>query len=180
MGATNESDGELVPLDPSQLAAAGANRRSAIEVGSTEEVERTFVAFELAQEPYAIPLECVVKIERVPPLIPVPRTPSFVRGIASLRGEIVCVVDLRQLLGLPGSTLAPHGLLVLQDGARHVAVLSDVLPDYFKVRTGAILPSPNRSTSEGVVNEVIERGGTFIALLDVKKLFSVLGSRLDG
>jgi purine-binding chemotaxis protein CheW len=183
VGPSDQPEGapgsESGSLPPTELAASGAQRRAAIADGATAEVERTFVLFELAREPYAIPLEHVVKIERVPPLIPVPRTPSFVRGIASLRGEIVCVVDLRSLLGLSGSNLAPHGLLVLQDGARHFAVLSDVLPDYFKIKTSAILPSPNARAGDGVVSEVIERQGTFIALLDTKKLFSVLGSRLD-
>lgn len=171
-------DPDATILDPSQLAAAGARRRAAISEDGATEPERTFVAFELAGEHYSIPLEWVVKIERVPPIIPVPRTPGFVRGIASLRGEIVCVIDLRQILGLPGSTLVPHGLLVLQDGPRHIAILSDILPDYFKVKTSAILPSPTAKAGDGIVLEVIERGDNFIGLIDVKKLLALLGTRL--
>jgi purine-binding chemotaxis protein CheW len=172
-------------LDAAELAHAGAQRRATIQDGSAFEPDRTFVAFQLAGEPYAIPLEWVQKIERVPPVVPVPRTPPFVRGIASLRGEIVCVVDLRQILGLPGSTQKPHGLLVLQEGTRRVALLSDVLPDYFRVKPSAILPSPSAKDGEGIVTEIIERKGatgradTFVALLDVKKLLDSLGSRLD-
>lgn len=179
-GDTDPFDPDATILDPAQLAAAGARRRSAVAGEGTAEAERTFVAFELAGEPYAIPLEWVVKIERVPAIIPVPRTPAFVRGIASQRGEIVCVVDLRTLLGLPGSTLVPHGLLVLQDGPRRVAILSDVLPDYFKVRASAIVPSPTLRAGDGVVLEVIERGEAFIGLIDVKKLLDLLGTRLYG
>jgi purine-binding chemotaxis protein CheW len=169
-----------VLLDPRVLARKGGERQASLRDGPKAEPDRTFIRFELGGERYAVPLESVTKIERVPAIIPVPRTPSFIRGIASLRGEIVTVVDLCTVLGQPPVTSIPHGLLVLSDGGRRVGILSDVLPDYFRIATTALSPAPSAGRGEGLVQNAIERDDGIIAVLDVKKLMDVLARRADG
>jgi purine-binding chemotaxis protein CheW len=169
-----------VLLDPASLARAGGERQSKLRDGPRAEPDRSFIRFELGGERYAVPLDTVTKIERVPAIIPVPRTPAFVRGIASLRGEIVAVVDLCSILGQPPAATIPHGLLVLTDGPRRVGVLSDVLPDYFRIPSSSLTPALAGSRGEGLVQNAIEREDGIIAVLDVKKLMDVLARRADG
>ncbi|HZU96489.1 MAG TPA: chemotaxis protein CheW [Planctomycetota bacterium] len=165
--------------DPQSLAEAGARRSAALKAGATAEAERSFIRFELAGERYCVPLECVTKIERVPPIIPVPRTPPFVRGIVSLRGEIVTVVDLAAVIGGEPVTTASHGLLVLADGPRRVGILSDALPDYFRIGVSQLLPAPTGKAGDALISNAIERKEGTVAVLDVKKLMEVLARRSD-
>ena len=171
------ADGPL--LDPQALATSGAQRRAALQKGATAEPELPFIRFELGGERYAVPLLAVSKIERVPTVVPVPRTPAFVRGIASLRGETVCVVDLASILGTVSSAAKPLGLLVLAEGARKVGVLSDILPDYFRAKATAFSPPPTGRASEGVIVHALDRDEGAVAVLDVRKLLDLLARRLD-
>lgn len=173
------AEGESI-IDPLSLAEAGARRSAALRAGATAEAERSFIRFEMGGERYCIPLEAVTKIERVPPIIPVPRTPSFVRGIASLRGEIVAVIDLAAVIGGEPTTTTAHGLLVLADGARRVGILSDALPDYFRVGVSGLLPAPTGRAGDALIANAIERKEGTVAVLDVKKLMEVLARRTDG
>ena len=169
---------EAIP-DPASLVESGVRRSVALRSGTTTEVERSWIRFELGGERFCVPLESVTKIERVPPIVPVPRTPPFVRGIASLRGEIVTVVDLRSVIGGAPSTAPPHGLLVLADGPRRVAILSDVLPDYFRAPASALLPAPLGRSGDALIANAIERKDVVIGCLDVPKLMEVLSRRTD-
>ncbi len=76
------------------------------------------VIFRVEKERYALPLSAVREVV-VPPerFTRVPRAPAAVTGVMNLRGRVVTVVELRQLLGLPdGST--PSGRVVLLDRGR--------------------------------------------------------------
>jgi purine-binding chemotaxis protein CheW len=59
-----------------------------------------YIAFEIGQETYAVPVGTVREIVRVPELTRVPLAPPYVEGVANLRGEILPVVSLRKRLGL--------------------------------------------------------------------------------
>ncbi len=74
------------------------------------------VVFRVAGERYAIPLEAVREVVvPQPPFARVPRAPEAVRGVMNLRGRVVAVVDLAQLVGL-----APQPL---RGGAGQVLIL---------------------------------------------------------
>jgi purine-binding chemotaxis protein CheW len=55
-----------------------------------------YLAFGLAGVAYAAPVEQVAAILRPPPITEVPRGPYTVRGIISVRGRLVTVIDLRR------------------------------------------------------------------------------------
>ena len=64
-----------------------------------------FLSFGLGEGVYAVPLRQVREIVGLPPITPLPNTPSFLRGVISLRGAIIPVVDLREQLEL---AVAPY------------------------------------------------------------------------
>jgi purine-binding chemotaxis protein CheW len=165
------------PRDPDALLQAAEARRASLARGDEAEREAQLIHFALGSGRYAVPLENVVKIERVPRVVPVPRTPAFVRGLVSLRGEIVCVIDLRDLLGLGSSAAAPRGIVVLQDGARRIGLLGDSLPDFLRIRADAIVPPPAGLGSDALAG-VVERDGKTIAVLDTVRLLDLIGSRV--
>ena len=54
-----------------------------------------------AQESYGISTEDINQISRVPSLMPLPLRPSGVRGLCSVGGNVVSMVDMNLLLGMP-------------------------------------------------------------------------------
>jgi purine-binding chemotaxis protein CheW len=75
------------------------------------------LAFEVAGETYALPLDAITEIVLPRPITPLPRTPAFVLGVMSLRGAVVPVLGLARRLGLPEEEPSRGTrILVLKDG----------------------------------------------------------------
>lgn len=60
-----------------------------------------FLSFFLGNEEYAIEILKVQEIIGLLPITPVPKMPSYVRGVLNLRGKIVPIMNLRVRFGLP-------------------------------------------------------------------------------
>jgi purine-binding chemotaxis protein CheW len=60
---------------------------------------RRFVTFHVADQRYAVPAEQVSEIMRVPAIARIPHSPKALIGLANLRGTVLPVASVRQLLG---------------------------------------------------------------------------------
>ncbi len=69
------------------------------EAAETETGER-HVVFQVGDQLYGVPLDGVREIDRCGKVTSLPRTPSWLRGVTNLRGQILSVTDFRNLLGL--------------------------------------------------------------------------------
>jgi purine-binding chemotaxis protein CheW len=110
-------------------------------------------------------------------------TPAFVRGIISLRGIIVCVLDLGSLLGLGGRSDSHHRFLVVSDSGIQAAIPVDEVFRIPEIPAGLVEPLPasvapaHRTILEGVINTagLEEQEGTAgedtLTLLDAAALF---------
>jgi purine-binding chemotaxis protein CheW len=59
-----------------------------------------FLELSLAGEIFAVEIKFVKEVYSLRKLIEIPCTPSFVRGVTNLRGQILSVIDLMAFLGL--------------------------------------------------------------------------------
>jgi purine-binding chemotaxis protein CheW len=64
------------------------------------EIVREFLGVMLAGQAYGVELTRIREILSPPPLTPVPRAPQHVKGVCSVRGQLVTVIDLRSRLRL--------------------------------------------------------------------------------
>jgi purine-binding chemotaxis protein CheW len=132
----DESAGELADLAP-DVAAEGR--------ALPDEAPRELLAFLLAGEDYAVELSRVREIVKVPSITEVPRAPRDVRGIMSLRGDVIPVFDVRRRLGLPPSRGDPSrdARVVIVDVADgRVGVLVDAVAQVVRLRPSTIEPTP--------------------------------------
>jgi purine-binding chemotaxis protein CheW len=89
------------------------------------------VLFRVARERYALPLEAVREVVLPqPPFALVPRTGGAVRGVMNLRGRVVAVIDLAELMGLePRALAAGHGqVIILERDKRALGLLIEAEP----------------------------------------------------
>src|SRR5208337_2856373 len=75
-----------------KVRADGRAARRAGDGGTRVE----YLGFGLAGETYAVPVAQVAAILKPPPITEVPRSPHTVRGIVSVRGRLVTIIDLRR------------------------------------------------------------------------------------
>ncbi len=57
------------------------------------------VIFRIDREEYGISVTDVVSIEKALEVTPVPRQNPYVRGVVNLRGSVIPIIDLREVLG---------------------------------------------------------------------------------
>ncbi len=81
---------------------------------------REFLAFDVADESYALPLASIREILKPPPITPVPRAQHDVLGIISVRGRITTVVDLRKRLQMTVTEPDRHARVLLVDSGDEV------------------------------------------------------------
>jgi purine-binding chemotaxis protein CheW len=114
----------------------------AVDLGESHEV----LAFALGPERYFIEMKYLREVVRFVDYTPVPGTPDFVVGVTNLRGEVVCVVDLRKFFGLPVRGLTDLSrAIALGVEVTEFAILADRVFDVGTMRARDILRSPESS-----------------------------------
>lgn len=144
-------------------------RRAASDKNQGEEPElrREFLTFELANAPYAIPVDRVREIIRVREVTPMPRVPDCVTGVLAMRGEIVQVVDMRMRLGLlAGEPTRRSRIIVLHgDDNRVTGIQVDAVQEVLSAAQGEIVAGSG--LSNGAVVELCKRGDEFVSIVDL-------------
>jgi purine-binding chemotaxis protein CheW len=150
-----------------ELARRAAERRNA----DAENVAvRQLLCFVLDGSPYAVPVERVREIVRVRPIIPVPRLPADVRGVISLRGEILEVVDLRLRLRLPAAESGRSSRIIVVHAADGgvAGLLVDGVSEVLSVPEHALRSAA--SGEAGNVETLCVRGARFVSLIDLDRV----------
>src|SRR5687768_4184407 len=92
------------------------------------------VGFALAGERYGIESRFVREVVRLTRFTPVPGTPPFVLGVTNLRGEILALFDLRNLLDVVPEGVTDLGrIVVLGEHRREFGLLADAASDVLYV-----------------------------------------------
>ena len=125
---------------------------------STEANVLRLVGFRIADWRFCIRLSQVQTSLMPCPVTRVFHTPEFVRGIISLRGIIVCVLDLGRLLGLGGQADSHHRFLVVSDSGIQAALpvddvfrIPEIPADLVEPLPASVAPA-HRAILEGVIN----------------------------
>ena len=157
--------------EPAPAAASPAVE--AVSLPSSGEMQ--LVVFELAGQAYGLYINTVQEIIPVPRITRVPGTPPYVKGVISLRGRVVLIVDLHTWFGLPVAedTIASR-VLVADAGDQDVGIVVDVATEILRVPAESIEPPSPVVTgaSSAYLAGVAKVGERLILLLDFKRLFA--------
>lgn len=130
------------------------------------------VEFLLAHERYGIESSSVREVYPLKEFTPVPCTPSFVLGMANVRGQILSVIDLKKFFDLPHKGLADlNKVIVARRGEMTLGILADVILGVRSLPIGDIQPPP--PTLTGICAEYLKGvTGERLVVLDVEKVLS--------
>jgi purine-binding chemotaxis protein CheW len=101
------------------------------------------LAFSLGGEEYALDILRIREIIKLRPITEVPRAPSFILGIISVRGQVLPVMDLRLRLRLPARPPTPAAriLIATRDGEAQ-GLLVDQVRQVVRMRDEEVEPPP--------------------------------------
>ena len=102
-----------------------------------------FLEFTVGGERYGIETAHVREVATLSGLTRVPGVPAFVGGIGIVRGQVLSVLDLGRLFGLPEQGRMDHRRLVVLDGGEQpMGVLAATIVGVRVVSPGAIEAAP--------------------------------------
>jgi purine-binding chemotaxis protein CheW len=159
-----------------EVAAATAGAQAA-----TSDVQ--LVSFSLADQEYALPIESVREIVRVPESInAIPNCPSHVLGVMNLRDSLLPLVGLRSLFGLPRAPISDRNRVVvlsyrIDGGERAVGLVTDSVREVLRVPPGLIDPLPGALSGDASLREIdrtcrLESGKRVVAILAQDRLLT--------
>lgn len=135
-----------------------------------------WLAFHLAGQAYAAPLDQVSEVIRDGELTPVPGAAPDILGIRHLRGRIVPVLDGCRRLGLtqdPRADVTQVRIVVLTHASHQVGLRVDAVGELLvPERSDSIAAPPSgwATRNDDPVEGVLPWQGGFVALLDVRRL----------
>jgi purine-binding chemotaxis protein CheW len=142
------------------------------------------IVFGLNGARYAVSIRSVLELDRLSPITPVPNTPEFILGVTNVRGDVVSVLDLRRLLGMPPMARPETGRLIQVrplGGVVRSGILVDSILGMRPVRTGRIEPAATGDV-EPALDGVYADNPEPLRVLNIEKLFETeqIRALLDG
>ncbi|WP_374657658.1 chemotaxis protein CheW [Phenylobacterium sp.] len=105
---------------------------------------RELIAFRIADQEFCVDIMQVREIRGWTPATPLPRTPSYMKGVINLRGAVLPIVDLGARLGLTTSEpSARHVIMVVNVGGRTLGLLVEAVSDIINVSDDMVQPTPD-------------------------------------
>lgn len=141
-----------------------------VEEAEAYSIQRV-VAFFLAEQRYALPIERVQEIQQIVAFSEVPGGGGGVVGMVNLRGNVIPAVDLRRLLGMPHQeyTLETPMIICRKEGD-FVALVVDEVLDVIELPEGCLQEPPAINAMASKTVGVARMNDGLIYVLDLDSL----------
>jgi purine-binding chemotaxis protein CheW len=137
-----------------------------------------YLTFRLDGEQFAVDIAKVREVLEFTRVTKVPGTSEFMRGVINLRGNVVPVVDMRLILGLPQTERTVDTCVIITEvvvgGDRVVlGALVDSVQEVLDLDGDHIAAPPHigQRIDNRAVHGMGRRGDEFVIILDIDKVF---------
>ena len=131
-------------MDPDAILAAIEQQREADAELPPEQERVPYLGFYLGSEVYGLALDQLREVARMAHVRRVPGAPAGVAGLVNLRGEILCALDVRAILGLPAKTSPePPFLVALRGFGDPLGLIVDAIADIYSLAPADIEKPPS-------------------------------------
>lgn len=140
-----------------------------------DHIANQFVAFRCGDASYGVPIMAVREIRSWQPTTSIPRREGASRGVLDIRGTVVEVFDLGELLGYtPIKTTSGSVVLVLALADRVVGILVDAVSDIIQASAADLMGVP--ASRDGLqwpatVTAMVQNDGQLMGILQIDSLF---------
>jgi purine-binding chemotaxis protein CheW len=135
------------------------------------------VTFRRSGVAYGVPVGCVRRVLRAPPVRALPAAPPFVPGGVSVDGRLEALVDPASLLDPETPPAGAARVVLVTVRARGFALVADEAGEVLEVDAGArqAVPPFLGASARSVLTGVVVRDGEDVLLLDPERLLERTG-----
>ena len=133
------------------------------------------LTFKLQSVLFALFVDDVQEVIYETDTIAIPGSPSFVKGLFSLRGEVITAIDIREVLGLKSdsSKIGNNNILITDDGELF-SLQIDEIGEVIEANQNSITAPPSNMNPEwkDYSAGVIQIEGRLTIILDVAQILN--------
>jgi len=158
-------------LPPNESINDDADARS-VAVNRRKDMAQ-FVEFEVNDQRYAFPIGEIREIVILKSITPTPQVPSFVDGVTNLRGDIIPIINLRALFGMPFRPVDEETrTIVVNVGNRTIGCTVDMVTRVLRVEKASIARAPDTIVADGrtYIRGFVTVNERLVIVLDVAEL----------
>jgi len=140
-------------------------------------IEDKYVLVQLGDSRYGLPMNNVLEIQQLPDVTYLPNLPEWVPGVCNLHGNILSIVDLKQLLGFEVTNLSSRTRLVVARTNSHDLTTGFVVDEVVRIlelEPAQIRPpvGPLEGQLGPFVKGTYEASNAVICMLDLENLLN--------
>jgi len=150
------------------------------KIGPPAERKKQYLAFGLGGEAFAMEIGSVKEVIHYGELTAVPLMPPYIRGVISLRGAMVPVLDLSVRFGRAPTEIAHRSCVIILEVPRAaelvvVGIIVENVSEVLELAASDIEPPPSfgKDARSEFLSGVGKIGERFVILLDVKHILSM-------
>ncbi len=137
---------------------------------------KQFIVFSLGEERFGIDSLKITTIDRMKTITRVPKTPSYIKGVINLRGDIIPVMDLRLKFNLPvAEETEETRIIILKLEEVSIGVIVDQVLQTIQLGGEAIESAASlmNSTIADYIFGIGKVDGEIVTLLNFDKLVKI-------
>ncbi len=134
------------------------------------------LAFYVGEQAYALRISDVLEVAAMVELLPMPQAAPEVLGLANRHGEVLPLLDMRLLMGVPQQQVTANTFFVVveHEEQRLGLVVDQInLVKYFAAHDFQRVPS------SAYVKSIVNDGGTILQIIEVAPLFTRVMPRIE-
>jgi len=137
------------------------------------------ITFKIGDNVYAVDIQSISEVVETKDIAKLPREHSYIEGIMNLRGRIVTLINLSEVLGIPTALENKKNskykvLISMNDNNKGtIGFIVDQVLGVLRVSKSDIDKPP--LSSSGIVKGVVKSDKGLIVILDINRLISNLG-----
>jgi purine-binding chemotaxis protein CheW len=137
----------------------------------TEENIVQLVGFIVGNEEFAVPILSIQEIIKPIEWTRVPFTSDYVLGVFNLRGNVLPLIDLRKKFNAPETEFDDDvRFIVIKIGDELAGFVIDRLTQALRIEESSILPPPDTSDRDALIEGVARIDDRIISILRIKGL----------
>jgi len=145
----------------------------------TQARTRQIVVFKLGEEEYGLHIDQIKEVVITPTITRMPQTPSFVKGVANIRGNVIAILDLEEKFGLVRDQESVHRgnnfTLVIESDEYKMGILVREVPNTLSISTTSIEDSVftgDHQSEQSYVTGIVKLEKRLIIMIDIFKVIN--------
>ena len=161
--------------DSSNLPRQG-DLSNAPSQSKNHEHHKQYLGIHLGVEEFYLPISTVREVALVPSIAYVPNANPYIDGIASLRGHLIPVINIKKLMGFSlRQRTSKERLMVLEHGSAYFALIVDSISNVITIKADEIdTHLPPLGSSVSIVTRISIRGDKNLGILDTARILTLI------